>query len=131
MLWRDFMVGRSWICDICFRSYATKWNLKNHKRKHKDERTYVCSCGERFLWKPQLDTHQRSVVCQDIDEVIEELFLGTSVSEDNILVEGQRDISDREAKEGGSSETSKRCIKKRRKKWTRRALSEQEDSSDD
>jgi len=45
-------------CNVCLRSYSTKWNLKQHQRVHDESLAFKCEeCGKVFSNRILLKSH--------------------------------------------------------------------------
>jgi KRAB domain-containing zinc finger protein len=48
------------ICKVCGKFCATRGRLKDHMRKHSNEKNYICmECGKRFKGEESLKTHMK------------------------------------------------------------------------
>ncbi|XP_062977904.1 zinc finger protein 721-like [Elgaria multicarinata webbii] len=47
---------------ICGKAFADSQKLRSHQQLHTQEKSYQCTdCGERFRWKPALDSHAKQI----------------------------------------------------------------------
>nr|XP_029724636.1 LOW QUALITY PROTEIN: zinc finger protein 628 [Aedes albopictus] len=50
--------GKQWECDVCLKSFTTKYFLKKHKRLHTGEMPYSCQiCGKAFTFQQSYHKH--------------------------------------------------------------------------
>lgn len=57
-------IGMPFTCDICMKTYVSKYALKRHVATHSDERPFICSfpgCKGAFKLKSRLTDHVRYV----------------------------------------------------------------------
>ena len=51
-------------CDMCYASFAHKYNLRYHQRGKHGEKRYTCECcNKRFGWRCSLKVHHKHVHC--------------------------------------------------------------------
>lgn len=44
-------------CPECNKTFKYRYNVRNHRRIHTNERPFACECGERYRWRSSLDYH--------------------------------------------------------------------------
>lgn len=50
--------SKQWECDVCFKSFTTKYFLKKHKRLHTGEMPYTCAiCNKSFTFQQSYHKH--------------------------------------------------------------------------
>ncbi|XP_059620894.1 zinc finger protein 182 [Phlebotomus argentipes] len=72
--------AKSWECDICAKSFTTKYFLKKHKRLHTGEMPYSCTiCGKAFTFQQSYHKHllyhsdEKPHVCSTCGRAFKEL----------------------------------------------------------
>ncbi|EAT47546.1 AAEL001349-PA, partial [Aedes aegypti] len=54
----SFPRDKQWECDVCLKSFTTKYFLKKHKRLHTGEMPYSCQiCGKAFTFQQSYHKH--------------------------------------------------------------------------
>ena len=51
---------RSYVCEICSKTFKDNKNLKSHKRVHSNEKPFTCDeCGKSYRDSGKLKVHKR------------------------------------------------------------------------
>lgn len=54
--------GNSFVCNVCFKTFLSGWELRRHLHAHADERPFHCPyCSHRSNFKHNLKAHIRSM----------------------------------------------------------------------
>jgi len=55
---KEVLFKKRFQCNVCYRSYSTKWNLKQHQRVHDESKAFKCTeCSKVFSNKILLKSH--------------------------------------------------------------------------
>ncbi|KPJ13724.1 Zinc finger protein 235 [Papilio machaon] len=72
--------GKQWQCDVCRKSFTTKYFLKKHKRLHTGETPYACTqCNKTFTFQQSYHKHllyhndEKPHVCNYCNRAFKEL----------------------------------------------------------